>query len=214
VTPRLRHGALVTLEGGEGSGKSSQAEALAHIMRRQGYAVTVTREPAGTELGDIVMGVFRQGVATTPEAELFLFEAARAQHVLSVIRPVIKSGEIVLCDRYTDSTLAYQGYGRGLDLDHLRVVNHVATGGLLPHFTILLDVSPEAGLSRKDDERHADSIGRESLEFHRRVRQGYLDLAEQEPERLAVVDASFPLDQVTKAAWQHLQQFLEHISQT
>jgi dTMP kinase len=212
VSTKLHRGVLVTLEGGEGSGKSSQAEALAALLRRRAYAVTVTREPDGTELGAIVKGIFRQGIAVIPEAELFLFEAARAQHVQEVIRPALERGEVVLCDRYSDSTLAYQGYGRGLNLEHLRAVNNIATGGLLPHFTILLDIPPKTGLSRKSDERHADSIGSESLDFHRRVRQGYLDLAEQEPQRLAVVDASLPLEKVTEMAWQHLQRFLDRIS--
>ena len=145
----------------------------------------------------------------TPGAELLLFEAARAQHVQEVIRPALERGKMILCDRYTDSTLAYQGYGRGLSLDHLRAVNHIATGGLPPHFTILLDLPPEIGLARKDDETVGDSIGKESLEFHQRVRAGYLDLAQREPKRMVVVDASLAKDQVTQAAWQHLQRFLD-----
>ena len=214
MAPRLRRGALVTLEGGEGSGKSSQAEALAGLMRTQDYTVILTREPAGTELGRTVMATFQQRVTVTPEAELLLFEAARAQHVEEVIRPALERGAVVLCDRYTDSTLAYQGYGRGLNLDHIRAVNHVATGGLGPHFTILLDVAPETGLARKDRESAFggdDSIGGESLEFHQRVRQGFLELAQREPQRIAVVDASPPFDHVTEAARQPLQGSLAHI---
>jgi len=211
VPPQFRRGTLVTLEGGEGSGKSSQAEALAALMRTQNYTVTLTREPAGTELGRTVMATFQQKATLTPEAELFLFEAARAQHVEEVVHPALERGAIVLCDRYTDSTLAYQGYGRGLSLDHIRAVNHIATGGLGPHFTILLDVLPETGLARKDHQRLDDSIGGEPLEFHQRVRHGFLELAQREPQRIVVVDASLPLDQVTRAAWQHLQRFLYHI---
>ncbi len=214
MPPQLRRGALVTLEGGEGSGKSSQAEALAALMRTQDYTVTLTREPVGTELGRSVMATFQQKASVTPEAELFLFEAARAQHVREVIRPALERGAVVLCDRYTDSTLAYQGYGRGLSLDHIRAVNHIATEGLAPHLTILLDVPPETGLARKDHESAfggEDSIGGEPLEFHQRVRQGFLDLAQREPERIVVVDAALPLDQVTKAAWQHLQRFLDRL---
>jgi len=211
VPPQFRRGTLVTLEGGEGSGKSSQAEALAALMRTQDYTVTLTREPAGTELGRTVMATFQQKTTVTPESELFLFEAARAQHVEEVIHPALERGAIVLCDRYTDSTLAYQGYGRGLSLDHIRAVNHIATGGLGPHFTILLDVPPETGLARKHHQRVDDSIGGEPLEFHQRVRHGFLELAQREPQRIVVVDASLPLDQVTRAAWQHLQRFLDHI---
>lgn len=211
MPPQFRRGALVTLEGGEGSGKSSQAEALADLMRTHDYTVTLTREPAGTELGRMVMARFQEKAAVTPEAELFLFEAARAQHVQEVIHPALERGAVVLCDRYTDSTLAYQGYGRGLSLAHVRAVNHIATGGLTPHFTILLDVPPETGLVRKDRQRLDDSIGGEPLEFHQRVRQGFLTLAQREPQRIVVVDASLPLDQVTRAAWQHLQRFLDRI---
>ena len=211
MSPQLHRGTLVTLEGGEGSGKSSQADALATLMREHDYDVTITREPAGTELGEIVKEIFQRGVTVTPEAELLLFEAARAQHAQEVIRPALERGKVILCDRYTDSTLAYQGYGRGLSLDHLRAVNHIATGGLPPHFTILLDLPPEIGLARKDHETLGDSIGKESLEFHQRVRAGYLDLAQREPKRMVVVDASLPKDQVTQAAWQHLQRFLNHL---
>lgn len=211
MAPQLRRGTLVTLEGGEGCGKSSQAEALAALLREDGYAVLVTREPGGTKLGQIVKGIFQEGVPVTAEAELFLFEAARAQHVQEVIRPALERGEVVLCDRYTDSTLAYQGYGRGLSPDHLRAVNHIATDGLAPHFTILLDLPPEKGLAHKANERVRDSLGDESIEFHRRVREGYLELARREPKRIAVVDASKPLQQVTQAAWQQLQRFLDHL---
>ncbi|KKL52333.1 hypothetical protein LCGC14_2286510 [marine sediment metagenome] len=211
MSPQLHRGTLVTLEGGEGSGKSSQADALATLLREHDYDVTITREPAGTELGEIVKGIFQRGVTVTAGAELLLFEAARAQHVQEVIRPALERGKVILCDRYTDSTLAYQGYGRGLSLDHLRAVNHIATGGLPPHFTILLDLPPEIGLARKDHETLGDSIGKESLEFHQRVRAGYLELAQREPRRMVVVDASLPKDQVTQAAWQHLQRFLDHL---
>jgi len=211
VSPRLRRGTLVTLEGGEGSGKSTQAEALAARLREREYGVVLTREPAGTPLGGIVKEILQQGIALTAEAETFLFQAARAQHVTEVIRPALERGDVVICDRYTDSTLAYQGYGRGLSLDHLRAVNHIATGGLPPHFTLLLDVPPETGLARKDHERLTDSIGSESLEFHQRVRAGFLELAQREPKRIAVVDASLPAERVTAAAWQQIERFLDHI---
>ena len=211
MSPQLHRGSLVTLEGGEGSGKSSQADALATLLREHDYDFTITREPAGTELGEIVKGIFQRGVTVTPGAELLLFEAARAHHVQEVIRPSLERGKVILCDRYTDSTLAYQGYGRGLNLAHLRAVNHIATGGLPPHFTILLDLPPETGVARKDHEPLGDSIGKESLEFHQRVRAGYLELAQREPKRMIVVDASLSKDQVTQAAWQHLQRFLNHL---
>ena len=206
-----RRGALVTLEGGEGSGKSTQAEALAGLLRERGYSVVLTREPAGTTLGGIVKEILQRGIALTPEAEMFLFQAARAQHVEEVVRPALERGDIVLCDRFTDSTLAYQGYARGLSLDHLRAVNDIASGGLAPHFTVLLDAPPETGLSRKDHEQLTDSIGSESLEFHQRVRTGFLELARREPERIAVLDAAAPSEQVTSAAWEQLERFLDRM---
>jgi len=211
VAPGDRRGTLVTLEGGEGSGKSTQAETLAGLLRERGYSVVLTREPAGTALGGIVKEILQRGIALTPEAEMFLFQAARAQHVEEVVRPALERGDIVLCDRYTDSTLAYQGYGRGLNLDHLRAVNHIATGGLEPHFTLLLDVPPETGLARKDHEQLTDSIGSESLEFHQRVRTGFLELARREPKRIAVVDATAPAERVTSAAWEQLERFLDRM---
>lgn len=201
----------MTLEGGEGSGKSSQTEPLAELLREAGYTVTVTFEPGATALGAIVKSVFQQEMSLTFEAELFLFEADRAQHVLEVIRPALERGDVVLCDRYTDSTIAYQGYGRGLSADHIRAANHIATRGLPPDFTILLDVPPETGLARKRGEAATDATGREPLEFHQRVRAGYLELAEREPKRIAVVDALQPPEQVTESAWRHLRLFLDHI---
>jgi dTMP kinase len=211
VAARLRQGVLVTLEGGEGAGKSSQVEALAERLQEAGYTVTTTFEPGATALGEIVKAVFRQEMTVTPEVELFLFEADRAQHVEEVIRPAIERHDVVLCDRYTDSTVAYQGYGRGLSPDHIRAANHIATRGLAPHLTILLDVTPQTGLARKRGETAADNIGTESVEFHERVRAGYLEIAGREPKRIALVDAARPAKEVTQEAWRRLQAFLDHI---
>ena len=225
MAPRLRRGVLITLEGGEGSGKSTQAEALAKLLRDEGYGALLTREPAGTDLGRVIKGVFERlaggggATAVSAASELFLFQAARAQHVEEVIRPALERSEVVLSDRYTDSTLAYQGYGRGLSLDHIRACNHIATGGLVPDLTLLLDVPPEVGLARADTSLHGrgehekvrDAIGQESLEFHRRVREGFLALAQREPERILVLDATPPAAAVTQAAWKRVRDLLEHI---
>lgn len=203
-------GAFITLEGGEGAGKSTQAEALARLLRDAGYAVTVTREPGGTELGRLLHGIFqrRESPAVSARAELLLFEAARAQHVAELIRPALERGEIVICDRFTDSSLAYQGYGRGLDLDEIEAANRLASGGLIPDLTLLLDLPPEMGLARKAHERTADSIGGESLGFHRRVREGYLAFARREPERIVVLDATGPEAETTRTAWEEVQRLL------
>jgi len=235
MAPRLRRGVLITLEGGEGAGKTTVAEALAGLLRDEGYKVLRTREPAGTDLGRLIKEALERlaapgeaastgggpayGGGVTPAAELLLFEAARAQHVEEVIRPALERGEVVLCDRFSDSTLAYQGYGRGLSLDHIRACNHIATGGLAPHLTLLLDVLPEVGLARAERRpsgdlgqvEAGDAIGRESLQFHRRVREGFLTLAQREPGRFQVLDAGPPAEAVTAAAWERVKGFLEHI---
>ena len=184
------NGLLITLEGGEGSGKTTQASALAKQLEGRGHSVCLTREPGGTALGLAVVRLLREsegGLALTPLAELMLFEADRAQHVSEAIRPALAAGKIVVCDRFTDSSLAYQGYGRGLDLDLIRTVNDEATGGLRPDLTLLLDVPPEIGLSREGAQ--LDVTGRESLEFHERVREGFLALARDDPERFVVINA-------------------------
>lgn len=215
---KVKGGAFITLEGGEGSGKSSQAKALADLLRGEGYEVTLTSEPSGTPLGETVMDVFRRGLEVSPEAELFLFEAARAQNVRDVVRPALERGEVVVCDRFVDSTTAYQGNGRGLNLEQVRALNHLATGGLLPQLTILLDVPPETGLARQRlpaggqaASEEADSIGGESLTFHNRVREGFLEMARSEPERFVIVDASLSADKVTELAWGHVRQLLDRL---
>lgn len=195
-------GRFITFEGGEGAGKSTQARLLADRLRSQGQPVVLSREPAGTELGRWLMTLLREkGLLLEPMAELLLFEAARAQHVAEVIRPALERGDTVICDRYIDSTLAYQGYGRGLDLGLIRTLNNAATGGLTPDITVLLDVSPQVGLGRKDHERITDRIGAEAVEFHDRVREGYLALANQERQRFLVLDASLAEKELSEAIW-------------
>jgi len=184
-------GLLITLEGGEASGKTTQAGALAKHLEERGLPVCLTREPGGTALGLAVMRLLREsegGLALTPLAELLLFDADRAQHVSEMFRPALAAGKIVICDRFTDSSLAYQGYGRGLGLDLIRRLNDEATGGLIPDLTLLLDVPPGVGLSREGAQ--LDVTGRESLGFHERVREGFLALAREEPERFVVIDAT------------------------
>jgi dTMP kinase len=138
------------------------------------------------------------GIIPAPLAELLLFEADRVQHVTELVRPALDASKIVLCDRFTDSSLAYQGYGRGLDLNLIRRLNDVATGGLKPAITLLLDVPPEIGLAREGAQR--DVTGRESLEFHTRVREGFLELAKAEPDRIIIIDATQRLDDITRVA--------------
>jgi len=202
-------GLFVTLEGGEGSGKSSQAQALKTLLEGMGYRVALTHEPAGCELGRRVQVLLNDSsIDLDPRAELFLFEAARAQHLAEVILPALASHDVVICDRFSDSTVAYQGHGRGLSLNHVRAANHVATQGLVPDLTILLNVSVRVGLTRKEGEAAPDRIGREAPNFHEQVRRGYLALATEEPERFVVVDASLPADEITKRIWHRLDPLL------
>ena len=189
---------MLTLEGPEGAGKTVLAERLADALAADGTDVLLTREPGGTRLGERLRDILlaRDSVAIDPLVDALLFNAARAQLVAEVIRPALDAGRVVVCARFADSTLAYQGYGAGIDLDALRELAAVATGGLTPDRTILLDLPAEAGLRRKapDDQTRFEAAF--DLEFHRRVRAGFLELARREPDRFAIVDASRAIDAV------------------
>ncbi len=190
-------GFFITFEGPEGSGKSVQSRALAAFLEARGYGVLWTREPGGTEMGRQVRQVlFEYGDVLDPWAEVFLFLADRAQHVRSLIRPALAQGKVVICDRYTDSTLAYQGYGRGLDVAQLRTLNHLATGGLVPHLTLLLDVDVETGLRRRAGTGGLNSFDARALAFHQRVREGYLRMAAEEPDRWVVIPTEGSVEEV------------------
>ncbi len=186
---------LITLEGPEGSGKSSQIRLLYDYLQAQGVAVRLTREPGGTPIGDEIRACVHnvQNTAMCPEAELLLYSASRAQLVREVIRPSLAVGMVVLCDRFYDSTLAYQGYGRGLNLTALRQITDFATGGLTPDLTFLLDLDVEIGLARRTGGGvEMNRLDLETVAFHRRVRQGYHQLAAAEPDRWRIIDANRP----------------------
>jgi dTMP kinase len=188
-------GRLIAFEGVEGSGKSTQLELLRQALVGRGREVVVTREPGGTPAGERMRAVLLDpGVELHPRAEALLFAAARAELVDAVIRPALERGAVVLCDRYLDSSLAYQGDARGLGRGPVEEVNRFATGGLLPDLVVLLDLDPASGLRRRSGE--LDRIEAQDLDFHRRVRQAFCDLAAADPGRFAVVDATAPVDQV------------------
>jgi len=199
---RRLNGVFITLEGGEGSGKTTQAVRLSHALTAQGYDVLLTREPGGTPVAERLREILLHHAdeAVAPETEALLMLAARRQHVEHVIRPALSDGKIVICDRFTDSTLAYQGYGRGLDLTLLRMINGWVTGKLTPHLTLLFDVPVAIGLRR----RHGQTSGQNRLDhetrrFHSTVRTGFRMLAEQEPRRIAIVNARRSPDSVATA---------------
>lgn len=205
---------FITLEGGEGVGKTTQQALLVERLRQEGYACLCTREPGGTALGKTLRDLLLHGDPFSPLAELLLYAADRAEHVSKVIAPALAAGQVVVCDRFTDSTLAYQGYGRGLDLEKIRQLNHLATGGLQPHLTLWLDLPPEVGLARKASGPLArsrqrrvaitgscDKLEQEHLEFHRRVYQGFQALAAAEPQRIVRISAQGSPAEVAARLW-------------
>lgn len=198
-------GLFITFEGSEGAGKSTQARLLAEWLRAKGREVVLTREPGGTRLGQAIRGLLLHQDHMCAEAEYLLYSADRAEHMQTLIRPALQQGQVVLCDRWLDSSLAYQGYGRGLDLRWLRAVAQGATQGIRPHKTFLFDLPPEVGLERFEGR---DRLEREPLEFHRRVRQGYLELARAEPERFVVLDATQPLEALQAQLRAHLESLI------
>ena len=190
---------FITLEGPDGSGKSSQLHVLADWLREQDVEIYTTREPGGTDIGDQIRKVLHdlKNTAMHPRTEILLYLASRAQHVEEIIRPLLAKGTIVLCDRYADSTMAYQGYGHGVDLEMLKRLLDFSTGGLYPDLTLYLDLDVEQGLNRrKKSGGEWNRLDAYTLAFHTRVREGYLTLAAQEPQRWRKIDAAQSFDQV------------------
>jgi dTMP kinase len=202
-------GRFITFEGGEGSGKSTQIALLADRLHACGIAVQHTREPGGTPLAEQIRALVRHPAGTdpVPMTELFLMLAARAQHVETLIRPALDQGQWVLCDRFSDSTLAYQGYGRGLALETIRTLNALAVGDTQPEHTILLTLAPQQGLERvRQRDRHHDRFTVAGSTFHERIHRGFLTLAQAEPARFHVIDAQQPTGVIAGHIWQRLQQ--------
>lgn len=204
-------GRFITFEGPEGCGKTTHAASLASRLEREGVVVVRVREPGGTATGEAVREILQHhgaGEPLHPETELFLFEACRAQLARDVIAPALEAGRWVVCDRFADSTLAYQGYGRGLDLEQLAMLNRIAAGGLEPDLTFVLDIPPEVGLKRVAVRKAAagnakrDRFEDENTGFHERVRNGFLDLARRSNGRLAVVPSGRAADEVDRDIWQ------------
>jgi dTMP kinase len=201
-------GPFITFEGGEGCGKSTQSRLLLKKLEQQKIPAVLTHEPGGTALGNELRKALKRkrGSFISPQAELFLVAASRAQLVSEVIRPALEEGKVVICDRFTYSTLVYQGYGRGLELSFVETVNNIATGNLKSDLTILLDISPDQGLARKRSLR--DRFELEDLSFHRRVREGYLKMVAAESERWLVIDASLPKGKIAGIIWDRVSRLL------
>jgi len=201
-------GLFIAFEGGEGCGKSTQSSLLFKKLEQQNIPAVLTHEPGGTALGNELRKVLKRkrGSSISPQAELFLVAASRVQLVAEVIRPALEEGKVVICDRFTYSTLVYQGYGRGLDVSFVETVNNIATQNLKPDLAILLDISPEQGLARKRSLR--DRFEMEDLSFHRRVREGYLKMVAAESERWLVIDASLPKGKIAEIIWDRVSKLL------
>ena len=205
----MARGKLITFEGPEGAGKSTQAALLISKLESRGLEVVYTREPGGTKLGEAIRGILQfnaAGEAPCPESEVLLFEASRAQLVRHVIQPALARGAWVLCDRFADSTTAYQGFGRGFSVELMETVNRFAIGAAVPDMTILLDVNVSLGMQRcakrqAGSKGPPDRIENEALAFHEQVRQGYLELARRHPGRFRTVDAMRPAELVAVDVW-------------
>ncbi|MBT3943469.1 MAG: dTMP kinase [Chloroflexi bacterium] len=201
---------FISIEGGDGAGKSTQADLLMTRLKASGIGALLVHEPGGTDFGEQVRRLVKGDVERSPMSELFLFEAARAQLVQDVIRPALAADRVVVTDRYADSSVAYQGFGRGLDLADVRALNHAATGGLMPDATVLLEITPDNALGRvngtdgstgRSDDPTQERFEREPIEFHLRVAEGFGTLATEEPGRWFVVDASARPEGVADKVW-------------
>jgi dTMP kinase len=201
-------GKFITFEGGEGCGKSTLIGQVAARLRAGGRGVLVQREPGGTELGEEVRHILlrhKKMTGMVPEAELLLFCASRAQLVRQVIQPALREGQVVLADRFFDSTTVYQGVGRQIDAGNVATINRFAVGECVPDLTIVIDLDPRIGLERAKGRELFDRMENQALEFHQRVRQGYLELARREPQRVQVVDGSQSLAAVSEQVWSLIQ---------
>jgi len=204
---------FITFEGGEGCGKSTQSRLLYQRLQKLAIPSLLIHEPGITKLGKKITQLLKyaKDINITPLAELLLFNVSRAQLMAEVIKPNLAKGNIVICDRYADSTTAYQGYGRGVDLKEVKVANDLGTQGLKPDLTILMDIPVEIGLERKKNTKQ-DRFQSENLSFHRRVREGYLKLAKSEPKRWLVIDAAKTKTEIAGVIWQRVSKLLKAVS--
>ncbi len=203
----MNNGLFITFEGADGCGKTTQLMLLAKYLKQHNYEVIVTREPGAKGLGEKLRDILlNYDGEVSSKAELFLFLADRAQHMDVIIKPAVAAGKIVLCDRHTDSTVAYQGYGRGLDVERIKLLNDIATGGRKPDITFVFDIDVETSMQRVGAEK--DRMESEGKEFFNKVRNGYLAIAKQEPERVKVIDATKTIEDIRKDVLNILRTFV------
>lgn len=204
---------FITLEGPEGSGKSSAMAIVYDLLAKDGYQIIKTREPGGTPISEQIRNVIldKENTAMDLRTEALLFAASRRQHLVEKVWPSLKEGKLVFCDRFLDSSLSYQGYARGLGIDNVLNINLFATENTFPNLTLLFDVDVEIGLERiaKNQEREVNRLDVEKLEFHKKVRQGYLELAKRYPERIVIIDASKPLEEVSYSTYKIIKETLQ-----
>ncbi|MFZ6017052.1 MAG: dTMP kinase [Nitrospirota bacterium] len=210
----LKEGFFISFEGIEGTGKSTQAKLLYEYLRGKGFDVVLTGEPGGTTIGlkirEMLLSIENKKIS--PVTELLLYNASRAQHIKEVILPAINRGHIVVTDRFSDSTVAYQGYGRGIDLNLIDPLDRIATKGLRPGITILLDLDVEVGLKRNRGINKTDRLELEDIEFHKKVRKGYLEIATKEPGRIKLIDASTGIEEIHRKVVEIVEDFIKNIS--
>ncbi len=195
----MKKGLFITFEGTDGSGKTTQIKLLEHYLKQKSFEVVLSREPGGTRVSEIIRDIILdpQNKEIVPLTEMILYAASRAQHVAEVIEPAIESGKIVICDRYVDSSYAYQGGGRGMDLKVIADVNRIAVNGTVPDITFFLDLDPEVAIKRRINSTGADRIEQEKLDFHRRVYDGYKKLSILYPDRIKTIDAEKSIEEIS-----------------
>lgn len=200
----MKKGLFISLEGIEGTGKTTQARLLYERLIHNGLEAILTNEPGGTPIGESIREILLKidHKEMSYMTELLLYNAARAQHLYEKILPALKMGKVVITDRFSDSTIAYQGYGRGIDLNLLKTLDDIATGGIKPDITLLFDLDVETGLKRNKGINKIDRLELEDIEFHRRVREGYLKIAELEPGRIKIIDANEPISVISEKIWE------------
>ncbi len=200
----INRGLFITFEGVDGCGKTTQMDLLAKYLQTQGYEVVITREPGAKGLGEKIREILlHYDGEVSSKAESFLFLADRAQHIDKIVNPAIENGKIVLCDRHTDSTIAYQGYGRGVNIDKLRMLNNLATGDRKPDITFVFDIDIETSMSRVGQEK--DRMESSGVEFFNNVRKGFLEIAKQEPERVKVISSDKSIDEIHREVLEYIQ---------